>query len=212
VIASFTGYPGGPPTWSTVDVNYPDQLVSLLGAGVVCAAWWRGGGATIDVAQRETVTWTLASYIATMAATGRVPGPRGNARPGYRLHEVVACSDGGWLAASVIDDDEDRAFDLVAPGTDARADRLAVWAASRPRDAAVAALWAAGVPAAPVLDAAERRRRVHFARRRVFLDHPRRKGFPFVAEGRPLPEPASAPAVGEHNRLIAGLSATSASG
>ena len=38
-LAAITGYRGGPPVASGVEVNYPDQVVALFAASMVMTAW-----------------------------------------------------------------------------------------------------------------------------------------------------------------------------
>lgn len=205
-LAGVTGYGDGVPNWSSADVNYPDQVVSLLGAGLVSYAWCQGVGAHIDMSQRETISWTLADHIDLYRRTGIEFGASGNHRPGADPHDVYECAaPESWVAIACFDDSQRRALAELL-GTDAadldQATRA--WCRQLARSEAVSALRAVGIPCAPVLDAAERGRHPHFNQRRVFLAGASpRKGFPLLLQGYRPPDPTPAPALGEHNDLIA---------
>lgn len=219
-LASVTGYGDGPPMWSSADVNYPDQLVSLFGAAVVSYCWNRGVATYVDVAQRETVSWTLSDQIEAFRATGRVAGATGNRRPGAAPHDVYPCAgDDRWVAIACFSDEQRAALARVVGLEQIDADRkgadggepddvdraVAEWTGARSREECVRRLGALGVPCVPVLDAAERMREPHFVRHRVFLDGPvRRKGFPLTFEGHRPPDPGPAPQLGEHTDLVLG--------
>ena len=84
-IASLTGYEGEEPRISGMDVNYPDQIVSLFATGIVIAAVMEarrsGTGAFLDFSQREVASFTLGEEIlAASADPTRRLGPRGNTR------------------------------------------------------------------------------------------------------------------------------------
>jgi crotonobetainyl-CoA:carnitine CoA-transferase CaiB-like acyl-CoA transferase len=207
-LVSVTGYDQRHPAWSSFDVNYPDQLVSLLGAAAVVYCLRQGvRGTHLDIAQREVVSWSLAEFIADYQRHGRIGQPSGNRRPGRTPHDTYQCGDGRWIAVACGLDYQRAALgDLVGlPGSGGRErwwlDRqdeadaaISRWAGRRNRDDGVAALAAAGVPAVPVLTAGERAAEPHFRHRRVFLDgSPRLKGFPLVLNGYAPPRPAPAP-------------------
>ncbi|MFI0405854.1 CoA transferase [Actinomadura sp. 3N508] len=226
-LASVTGYAGERPMWSSADINYPDQIVSLFGAGLIayCAAQDLRG-TYLDVSQRELVSWTLADRIIEHLDTGTVPGPSGNRRPGSTPHDVYRCDgDDQWVAIACRTDTE-RAALAALIGADRMAGEparwweenhrevdaaISAWTRRRPKDACVRELTRAGVPSAPVQSARERAEDPHFRRRRVFLDEPRRqKGFPLRLFGYEPPQPRPAPSLGQHdieirNGLLPGL-------
>lgn len=219
-LASVTGYDSGCPIWSSVDVNYPDQLVSLLGAGLVAYCLERGiHGVHLDVAQGEVVSWTLADKIAAYRATGIVPGPTGNHRPGRAPHEIYRCGDGRWVAVSCTSDAERAALSDVLrldsagrplqwwKDNEGMVDAaVAAWVLDRSRARCVDELTNAGVPCAPVLSATERATEPHFIERRVFLEGPPRlRGFPFVLDRYQPPRPGPAPVLGEHTATVLGF-------
>ncbi|TDD87146.1 CaiB/BaiF CoA-transferase family protein [Actinomadura rubrisoli] len=218
-LASVTGYPGDGPMWSSADINYPDQLVSLFGAGLVayCAAQDLRG-VYLDVSQRELVSWTLADRIAEHLDTGTVPGPTGNRRPGSTPHDVYRCGgEDQWIAIACRTDAQRAALAaLVGAGRMAAMPArwweqnhqevdaaIGVWTRRRSKGECLRELTHAGIPSAPVQSARERAEDPHFQRRRVFLGGARRqKGYPLRLSGYEPPEPRPAPRIGEHNADI----------
>ena len=218
-LASLTGEPDF-PVWSSGDVNYPDQLVSLLGAGLVVSCMAQGlRPAHLDLAQLEVASWTLSDRLAEYRWSGRAPQATGNRRPGRTPHDVYRChGEDQWVALSCWNGEQRAALaalvGIAAPEAsderwwwehpDAIDARIGAWTAGQAKDTCVAELAGAGVPAAPVQSAAERARDPHFLRRRVFLGEGRRlKGYPLRFEGYEPPSPPPAPVLGAHDRLIA---------
>ncbi|WP_181801122.1 CaiB/BaiF CoA-transferase family protein [Streptomyces shenzhenensis] len=213
-LAAVTGYPGERPMWSGGDVNYPDQMVSFVGAALVADAVTSGRrGIHLDVSQREAVAWTLADQLGEYAWTGRVPAPDGNRRPGAAPHDTYpAAEPDSWLAIACTSAGHRRALAEVIttlPGhepeewwlghQDAVDTAVAEWTARHPRDRAVAELRRAGVPAVPVNTAADRARDPRYRERRAALRVPEwLKGFPMILHGHTPPDPAPAPALGEN--------------
>jgi crotonobetainyl-CoA:carnitine CoA-transferase CaiB-like acyl-CoA transferase len=215
-LASLTGYRDGSPMWSSGEVNYPDQLVSLLGAGLVVHCVERGiRGVHLDLAQLEVVSWTLSDRLAEWRQTRRVPRASGNRRPGRTPHDVYPCrGEDEWVAISCWSGEARQALAaLVGIGGQVASDdrwwwehedevdaRIADWTSTRAKWECVEQLQAAGVTTAPVQSALERAVDPHFLGRRVYLSEPTRlKGYP-VRLGRfepPLPTPA--PRLGEHD-------------
>ncbi|MFC5952575.1 CoA transferase [Pseudonocardia lutea] len=219
-LASITGYDAETPTWSSSDVNYPDQIVSLLGAGVVgyCLAV-RERGRHIDLAQREVVAWTLAGLLCEHATTGTVPRPSGNQRPGAFPHDTYRCAGrgSGWFAVACrtgaeraalaglvgLDWDPDDPARWAQREEELRA-ALEAWARERSPLEASDALRSAGVPAAPVHDSRTRAASPRFADRRVYLDDGGRhlKGFPFVLRRYRPPVPPEPSELGADNAVF----------
>jgi crotonobetainyl-CoA:carnitine CoA-transferase CaiB-like acyl-CoA transferase len=218
-LASVTGYDAGHPLWSSVAVNYPDQLASVFGASMAayCLALSLPG-VHLDLSQREVVSWTLAADVRSARATGEPPAPTGNARPGRTPHDVYRChGDDSWVAISCrTDEHRDRLAQLVSPLLIGHSEQwwlldaelvdetIALWSAQRSADECVKELTAAGVPSAPVRTAQTRAADSHFDARRVFLesDDRRIKGFPMVMQGFAPAVPHLAPQIGEHTRLL----------
>jgi crotonobetainyl-CoA:carnitine CoA-transferase CaiB-like acyl-CoA transferase len=210
-LATVTGYPQDRPLWSGGDVNYPDQVVSFLGAALVTEAVTTGRrGIHLDVSQREVVAWTLAGHLGEYAWTGRTSGPTGNRRPGAAPHDTYPTADpDGWVAIACTRAEHRRALAGVIPGLPAHepdswwhqqedtADgAITAWTRQRTRDEAVRQLRRAGVPAAPVNTAADRAADPRYRDRRTALHVPEQlKGFPMILHGYQPPVPTSAPAL-----------------
>jgi len=140
-IAALTGYEDEEPRISGMDVNYPDQIVSLFATGIVITAIMearRGGkGAFLDFSQREVASFTLGEEIMAAAADPqRVHRRRGNQQDGVVQQDTYRCRDGRWIAVT-----------LSAPDTE-----IAAFCAGCDSGKAVATLQARGVAAAPCND------------------------------------------------------------
>ena len=140
-IASLTGYEGEEPRISGMDVNYPDQIVSLFATGIVITAVMEarrtGKGAFLDFSQREVASFTLGEEIlAASADPARPNGRRGNREEGVAQQDAYRCKDGRWIAVT-----------LDKPDADARS------LLRRPRRCRCgSALLARGIAAAPCND------------------------------------------------------------
>jgi crotonobetainyl-CoA:carnitine CoA-transferase CaiB-like acyl-CoA transferase len=220
-LSSVTGYDSDNPSWSSVDVNYPDQLVPLLAAGLAIYCVQQGITCTqLDIAQRELVTWTLSDRFLELGQTGKIAVPTGNRRPGSTPHDIYPClGEDQWVAIACHSDAERAALvrildlSLQADGAAEWWSRNAnlvdaavtAWTRGRPRAECVWVLREAGIPSAPVLSAQDREGEPHFRERRVFLSGTDRlKGFPFVLQGFVPARPAPAPGLGQHNGLLGG--------
>jgi crotonobetainyl-CoA:carnitine CoA-transferase CaiB-like acyl-CoA transferase len=218
-LASFTGYEDGRPLWSSYEVNYPDQLVSLLGAAaLVYCLHQQLTGVHLDVSQREVVSWTLGPEIANYLCGGQDSSVTGNRRPGVTPRDTYPTRDRAWVAVACVTD-ADRSALAGWLGRPDVADRDQQWwiahadeidAAIRrrttasDRDELAAGLRIAGVPAVPVLTAADRATAARFADRQVVFEAAGSpvKGFPMTfADYRPAVH-MSAPALGEHTRDV----------
>ncbi len=182
-LAAVTGYDAEHPLWSSSDVNYPDQLVSLFGAAFVAYCLERGlKGLHLDVSQREVVSWTLATEIADAVVNGQDAAPVGNRRPGWAPRDVYPCGEpDSWVAVACCSDDHRRALASCVGSpvledrdqawwedhADLVDDELAGWTRGRQRDEVVRVLRGAGVPAVPVLDARDRAHEPRFVEAQV---------------------------------------------
>ena len=226
-LASLTGYAHGEPLVSGSDVNYPDQVVSLISTGLILAALRdvqrTGLGTRLDISQREIVSFLIGEAI---VAAGADPGRRverdGNREEGLLLQDCFRGADGRWLALTIVDaaqvarvapllPEADRA---VWP-TDATRLREAVtrWCATQPAGAAAARLSAAGLAAAPVLDGMDLLDAPHLSGQTLVADAQGDlvKGMPYVFGRHPFQVRRPAPALGEHTtellRDVLGLDA-----
>jgi crotonobetainyl-CoA:carnitine CoA-transferase CaiB-like acyl-CoA transferase len=149
-----------------------------------------GEGQFVDVSQIDSSVATLGEPLLDFQLSGRVAGPQGNRHRHFFPHGIFAASgEEQWLALAVRDEREWRALCGVIGRGDwaedasladaekrrARAEEIdaavAAWCGEQERGAAAAALAAAGVPAAPVLDLEERNADPHFAARDFVLEH-----------------------------------------
>lgn len=106
-IAAMTGYEGEEPRISGMDVNYPDQIVSLFASGVVITAIMEarrtGEGAFLDFSQREVASFTLGEEIlAASVDPHRRQEPSGNREEGIEQQDAYRCRDGRWLAVTLV--------------------------------------------------------------------------------------------------------------
>ncbi len=105
-IAALTGYEGEEPRISGMDVNYPDQIVSLFATGIVIAAITEarrsGHGAFLDFSQREVASFTVGEEILAASANRTSAAPRrGNSEDGVAQQDAYRCRDGRWIAATL---------------------------------------------------------------------------------------------------------------
>src|SRR6266487_6880431 len=103
---SITGYGPDAPVWSSNDVNYPDQVVSQFGAGMILIGLGHrrrtGQGTYIDLSQRELVTSMLGEVVLDYTVNGRVRQPRANRDASMVPHGVYRCrGDDEWIAVAV---------------------------------------------------------------------------------------------------------------
>ena len=121
-LAAMTGYPDDAPLVSGSDVNYPDQVVSLISVGLILAALREvrrtGLGVRLDISQREVVSFLIGEEIVAAGAQGaRRAVRRGNADGNALLQDCFACADGRWVAVTVSDEAQaQRALALIGPG------------------------------------------------------------------------------------------------
>ena len=105
-IAALTGYEGEEPRISGMDVNYPDQIVSLFASGMVITAVMEarrtGKGCFLDFSQREVASFTIGEEILAAAADpARRLGPSGNEQEGVAQQDTYRCRDGRWIAVTL---------------------------------------------------------------------------------------------------------------
>jgi crotonobetainyl-CoA:carnitine CoA-transferase CaiB-like acyl-CoA transferase len=219
-LAAVTGYDGDRPLWSSSDVNYPDQLVSLFGAAFVSYCIYEGlSGARLDVSQREVVSWTLAAEIADFVINGHDAAADGNHRPGRVPHEIYPSRDADrWVALSCATDveRESLAACLGSPelverdatwwfANEALVDSVvANWTVERSRSEIIDQLRGVGVPVVEVLDAVSRASQPRFGEHKVTVA---RGGY--ATKGLPLTfahyEPSvaeEAPSLGAQTRQV----------
>lgn len=205
-LAAMTGYPGGPPVISGIALNYPDQIVSIFGAGMVVAAVMERDrtqrAIRLDISQRELASFLIGEEIlAATAYEGQraEASPIGNADPSVAWQGCLRSGGGDWVAIRVVD-----AAALTRLTALAGADELAFrrWAAGYQTNRLLEELRGIGVRAAIVADAS----RVLEAATgsddlMAFVRDPAgawAKGFPFQFRKNPMRVDRPAPDMGEH--------------
>jgi len=170
-LAWLTGYDDGAPTTPRGPC---DALAGTHAAFVsMCAVEYRrrtGHGQLVEIPMIETVLNAAAFQVIEHEVSGKVLRRRGNRGHQFAVQNLYACAgDEQWIAISVRDDDDWAALTTVLGQPDWAVghrcatetarwaaeswidDRLTEWFSTRPLDKTVAALLAAGVPAAPVV-------------------------------------------------------------
>jgi crotonobetainyl-CoA:carnitine CoA-transferase CaiB-like acyl-CoA transferase len=227
-LMAITGYAdGAAPVWSGNNVNYPDQLVSVVSPGLILVALRArnrtGQAIHLDAPQREAVTAGIGEVVVEHSLTGQVAAPLGARHERFVPQGVYqTAGEDQWIATTVTDDAQWQhavkvltlpswCADLTsAAARRGRADDIDAAFAAAVRnlkaDDVAAKLQAVGVPASAVY------------RPREVLDHPQLAalGFPvevngdrivqrgFVArlDGTPGRVKARAPRLGEHTRDV----------
>ena len=208
-LAALTGYPEGAPTLSGVDVNYPDQVVSLIAVGFVLAALREarstGHGALIDIPQREIVSFLVGEEIVAASADPDHEFPtQGNSAPGILLQDTFRGSDERWLALTLWDEAQaEKLRNLVGREGDLRP-AIELWCEMRSSSAAVTELRGAGLSAMVVLNGKD------------LIDAPSSvgeslawspegtlvKGMPYAFENLPFTVERAAPALGADTEQV----------
>ena len=163
------GEPGGGP--QKVGVPVVDLMTGMYAAVAILAALARraetGQGETIDLAMLDVAAAFLSNQAMNHLVSGKTPQRGGNRHPNIQPQDVFAASDGQFVLAvgndgqfaalcEVIGDAglaRDPRFSTNAARVGANAELTALLSAAFAawqRDALVAALDAAGVPAAPI--------------------------------------------------------------
>lgn len=188
-IASLTGYEGEEPRISGMDVNYPDQIVSLFASGIVITAVMEarrsGKGCFLDFSQREVASFTLGEEIVAASADPSYRlAPRGNAQAEAARQDAWRCKDGRWIA--VTSDEPDRAIESFC--------------AARDSTEAVSALLARGIAAAPCNDGNDPLHDTSLAGVTLVRDDNGGlvKGLPYRLDGRGITIERAAPDLGQH--------------
>ena len=205
-----TGEPGHVPV--RVGVSIGDTLASLHGViGILMALQHRhasvsahapkGCGQVIDVALYEAVFNCMESLVPEYSAFGAVRGPAGSALPGIAPSNAYVCADGGY---AIIAGNGDSIFKRLMhcigrddlgqdPGLADNAGRVArvqeldtaigQWALTRPVDAVLAVLDAAGVPAGKIYTVADIAADPHYAARGMLQTMVMDDGTPLTVPG-----------------------------
>ena len=188
-IAALTGYDGEEPRISGMDVNYPDQIVSLFATGMVIAAVMEarrtGQGCFLDFSQREVASFTLGEEIlAASADPQRKHARQGNRQDGVAQQDTYKCADGRWIAVTLSEPDAS----------------LGDFCAARDSNAAVSTLLAHGIAAARCNDGVDLLRDRTLAGVTVVRDDKGGlvKGLPYRLDGKGIVIDRAAPDLGQH--------------
>jgi benzylsuccinate CoA-transferase BbsF subunit len=190
-LAALTGYEGEEPRISGMDVNYPDQIVSLFASGMVIAAVMEarrtGKGCFLDFSQREVASFTIGEEILAAAADpARRLGRSGNKQEGVAQQDTYRCRDGRWIAVTLAAAD---------PAIEA-------WCAARDSAEAVAELLSKGIAAAPCNDGADLLRDTALAGVTLVRNEGLVKGLPYRLDGRGAVIERAAPDLGQHTAEV----------
>jgi benzylsuccinate CoA-transferase BbsF subunit len=213
-LSALTGYSGESPRVSGGDVNYPDQVVSLISTGLILAALRQvretGRGVRLDISQREIVSFMVGEEIVAAGADPTRRGVRqGNAEDGLLLQDCWRCADGRWVAVTVTDAAQGAALarvlgvavaarQNVAQPTNSLRTALSDWCQTRTADDAASTLAAAGLSAAPVLDGLDLLHAPHLTGASIAEDATGRmvKGMPYRFDHLPFCVHRQAPDLG----------------
>jgi crotonobetainyl-CoA:carnitine CoA-transferase CaiB-like acyl-CoA transferase len=232
-LMSMTGYADSPrPYWSSEEINYPDQVASIFGAGLLMAAIRfrdrTGRGSCVDLSQRELVTTLVGEQVVQFTSGRGTPGPMGNARPGLAPNDCYRCDgDDAWVAITCASDEEWRTLcatigrvDLAAdPLFAAEADRqahqaalrveLELWTRQHAKHRAMEVLQRAGIRAGAVLTGAELLQDPHLRARGYFreIEHSSAgrqtlRVAPYHLSETPPTIRTPAPKLGEHTESV----------
>lgn len=231
-MSGLLGYEDGPPLNS--GQMFPDAIAALNGcAAIITALRHRdlsGQGQYIDLSMMESSLAAVGDAYLEYSMTGRQRPRLGNHHPSLSPHSIYpARSEDGeeqWIAIACEDDAQWAALDEIAGQRWAQDSRfatnaarkqhegdldaaIAAWTATQDRDDLAARLSAAGVIAAPVLDALELSEDANLRERGVIreIDHPEAGVFPQVTLpmhfSRTQPDaPRPAPQQGQHNHEV----------
>ncbi len=228
---SMVGYPG--EGILGMQQAYADPNASLHAAVAVLAALVHrratGEGQYIDLSQWEAGVAVVGEYVLDHSMNRRVARPQGNRLPGMVPHGHYPCQDDRWVSIAVTSEDDWRAFcGVLGNPSWTRQDRfadvfgrcehqdaldrhVAEWTRERTHYEVTELLQAAGVAAAPLLDASERFFDPHFQERGTYVDveHPILGaeilyGVPWRMSETQLSIRQRAPFLGEHNQYVFG--------
>jgi crotonobetainyl-CoA:carnitine CoA-transferase CaiB-like acyl-CoA transferase len=170
-LAWVTGWPDGPPLVPRGPCDPNGGLHAFIATMLALLERDRSGrGQTVESSLIDAALNITAEQVIELSAHGNLLGRQGNRSPFYAPQGVYAArGHEQWIALSVVDDvgwttlcevleRQDWAHDPGLATVEGRRERhdeldegIAKWCAPRDADAAVDALWAAGVPAGRVV-------------------------------------------------------------
>ena len=208
-VAALTGYPGAGCYVSGRNLNYPDQIVCLYGAGVAMAALLRvqatGCGLHVDVSQREVTTLAVGETVAAAGLYGSESDFPGNSDLNAVLQDIYPVED-GWLCGTVSSEAQrDSIASLLSCVSDEVAPELPRWLRRQGSAEAMAQLRPLGVAAFKANTGAEAAAEATIRSGTAFAETGSGamvKGFPFQFEATPLTIYEESPRMGEHTERI----------
>jgi crotonobetainyl-CoA:carnitine CoA-transferase CaiB-like acyl-CoA transferase len=226
-MTSLIGYPRGKP--QTTGPNYMDPIGGYNAAAAILTALVHrqhsGQGQYVEVPQVEAAMHFIGAELLAAAASGKDPERVGNRVDWAAPHDAFpALGDDEWVAIAVMDDAAWRALsEVIGIAQDERFAALAGrqghedeigamisrWSSGIDKCHAAEMLQRAGVPAAPVLNAAEVSASSFLAARGFFttLDHPEAgrhayQGIPIHLSRTPGADHRAAPTIGQDTSAI----------
>ena len=211
-VAAMTGYPGEGCYISGRNLNYPDQIVCLYGAGAVMAALMKveetGRGMHIDVSQREVTTLAVGEVVAAASLLGGQDDFPGNKNLNAYLQDIYPSSD-GWLCVTLANEvcagEVARLLDCELSELEAR---FVDWLADQTSHAAIEMLRPLGIAVFKANTGAEAAEEPSIKAGHAFTETASGqmvKGFPFQFKNNPLTIYEESPAMGEHTDQITEL-------
>ncbi len=213
-VASLTGYAQGPCYISGRNLNYPDQIVCLYGAGAALAALLKarelGTGMHIDVSQREVTSLAVGERIGAASLESEIESERtfpGNSSLNATLQDIFKVED-GWLCVTVPNTGANlRLAQQLGCADEQVAGELAAWLANRPAEVACRTLRPLGIAAHKANTGAEAALEPAIREGWAFARTPADKmvkGFPFQFLKTPLKIYGESPKMGEHTQSVLG--------
>ena len=197
-----TCYDEGLPHVSGVNLNYPDQTVTLYGSAVVLLAALacreQGLAAHLDVSQRDVAIQLAGEAIERLSA----PDLDWQPPPSPTIDRMFPTRDERWIAVSAESEDDLKALPELSSRTTAD---LASWLSGRTADEAVGLLLDHGLGAAVSRVGSELARAEELHERQVLETSPNGtlvKGFPFRFSKARLTVRQDSPELGEHTELV----------
>ena len=213
-IASLTGYPAGPCYISGRNLNYPDQIVCLYGAGAAIAALLKARqqetGLHIDVSQREVTSLAVGEQIAAASRFAADDSPTVDTFPGNSdinaaLQDVFAVTD-GWLCVTAVDDEQLMSLSrFLGCEQAAVTQELSEWLAQRSSQQAIDALRVLKLAVFEANTGAQAAEQPLIKSGSAFSTTRKGamvKGFPFQFDGSPMGIYEESPAMGEHTDRV----------
>ena len=189
-IASLTGYEGEEPRISGMDVNYPDQIVSLFATGIVITAVMearRSGQGRLPrflAARSRVVHHGRGDPGRRRRSDAHAPRRAATARTASAQQDTYRCRDGRWIAVTLAAADAE--IDAFCAASDSSEASPPCWRAALPRRRATTAptCCATGQLAGVTLVRDERGGLV--------------KGLPYRLDGKGITIERAAPDLGQH--------------